>query len=157
MLAAYLVHALPGRARIKIPAKRGNQAYFLELASELGRCAGVVSVQVNPWAASTLVVHAASDVERIAGYARERRLFDLKMDKEAPPRSSIGEIAASQLDFLDHLLATGSRGNLDLRSAIFLLLIGLALRQIWRGQIVQPALPLLWDALEILRDPGKHV
>jgi hypothetical protein len=158
MLSAYLVHALPGRARIRIPAKRGNQSYFRDLESALGRCADVTSVQVNPTAASALIVYPpAADLQTIANCARERQLFDLKPAVDSPPAQSIGETAASQLDFLDRLLATSSRGNMDLRSAVFLLLIALAMRQIWRGHVMQPAVALLWDAFELLRDPGKRL
>lgn len=152
MFPAYVVHALPGRVRIKIPSRRGDAAYFVQLQSELSRCKGVAAIQANLRAASVLIAFAPTgDLNTIASFARKKKLFNLEAEAQLP-QQSIGEIAAAQLNFVDRLLATGSRGHIDLQSSFFVLFLGLALRQIWRGEIMMPAIPLLWTALGLLKD-----
>lgn len=151
MFPAYVIHSLPGRVRIKIPSKRSDAAYFVRLEAELTRCKGVASIQANLRAASILIGYAATgDLNTIANFARKRQLFNLEPEGQLPPQQSIGELAAAQIKFLDRLIETGSRGHLDLQSSFFLLFLVLGLRQMWRGQIMQPAIPLLWRVMEIL-------
>lgn len=151
MYAAYVIHALPGRVRVKIPCKRGDAGYFARLENELVRCEGVASARSNQRAASVLIAYAgAGGLGGIADFARSKQLFDLQSQHQVPKQQSIKECAAAQMEFLDRLMGTGSRGRIDLPSAYFLLFLVLGLRQMWRGEIMQPAIPLLWRAVEIL-------
>ncbi|WEX74812.1 hypothetical protein PYH37_000093 [Sinorhizobium numidicum] len=56
-LNAQIVHYTPGRLRIKIPAARHQTAFFAELQQRLLRAEGVLSVTVNPTAASLVIEH----------------------------------------------------------------------------------------------------
>jgi len=151
MFSAYVIHALPGRVRVKIPSKRGDAAYFARLEAELIRCEGVASARSNQRAASVLIAYAgAGGLTGIADFARRKQLFNLQPEHQVPKQQSIKECAAAQMEFLDRLMNTGSRGRVDLPSAFFLLFLVLGLRQMWRGEIMQPAIPLLWRAMEIL-------
>ncbi|HUL11212.1 MAG TPA: hypothetical protein VLU73_03460 [Methylococcaceae bacterium] len=151
MFLAYVSHSLPGRVRIKIPSRRSDAAYFVRLEAELARCKGVASIQVNLRAASVLIGYAPTgDLNTIATFARKKQLFDLAPEGMLPPQQSIGELVAGQIKFLDRLIETGTRGHMDLQSSFFLLFLVLGLRQMWRGDIMQPAIPLLWRAMEVL-------
>ncbi|MDD5033143.1 MAG: hypothetical protein PHE55_00160, partial [Methylococcaceae bacterium] len=133
-------------------AKRGDGLYFSKLEAGLKHCPQVQTVHVNARAASILIICATDEsLDSIGDFAREQSLFDLRSE-QAPPLKTLGEQVAAQINNLDQALATGSRGHLDLQSIFFLLFLGLGLRQMWRGQIMQPAIPLLWRAMEILKD-----
>lgn len=152
MFPAYIVHSTPGRVRLRIPGKRGDAIYFAGLEAALTKCADVETVQVNVRAASVLITQMqGSSLPSVADFARRHKLFSLKQ-AEATPVRSLGEIVAAQIAEADRLIATGSRGRLDSQSIFFLLFLGLGLKQMWRGQIMQPAIPLLWRAMEILKD-----
>jgi hypothetical protein len=156
MLPAYVAHAVPGRTRIKIPAKRGDSLFFAKLESGLLRCPDVASVQTNYRAASILITFSAEgSLASVDHYARQHRLFNL--ENEPLPLKTVGELISDQVGQVNRLVGTGSRGHLDIQSIFFLLFLGLGLKQLWRGHIMQPAIPLLWRAMEILRDINENM
>lgn len=152
MFPAYVAHIALGRIRIKVPAKRGDNDYFSKLEANLKNCPDIVSVRINPLAASVLVVRNSNgDLKTLADFARKHRLFALK-NETPPPERTVGEILAKRMETLDNLLSAGSRGRLDGQSALLLTFIALGLAQTWRGQIAQPAVGFLWYIMEILKD-----
>jgi hypothetical protein len=158
LFPAYIVHAVPGRARIKIPGKRGDGPFFAALEASLQACPAVRAVQVNDRAASVLITHLPqSPLKAIADYARQHRLFGLDGEQALPLPSPV-EIFADGLKRTDRLLkqadqliAAGSGGRLDTQSVFFLLFLGLALRRAWRSHLLEPDMPLLWRVVELLK------
>ncbi|MDW6026374.1 hypothetical protein SAZ10_31900 [Mesorhizobium sp. BAC0120] len=59
-LKAHIAHRTPGRLRLKIHAARDNAGFFAALKAELVGIEGVLSVTVNPAAASIVIVHDGS-------------------------------------------------------------------------------------------------
>lgn len=156
MFAAHVVHAVPGRARIRIPAKRGDGLYFSALEAGLKSCAQIASIQVNPHSASVLIVFAEDGNLHVLGqYAQEHGLFDLQEEIVAVGHRPLGAVLSDQLGQANRLIARSSRGHLDVQTLFFLLFLGLGLKQLWRGQVMQPAIPLLWRAMEILKSYQK--
>lgn len=155
MLPAYVTHAVPGRTRIKIPAKRGNGLFFAQLESGLQKCPEIASIQVNHRAGSALITYAAGgNLAAVGRYARQHQLF--RLENDPPPLKSVGEILAGQMAEINRLIGTGSRGHIDLQTLFFFLFLVLGMQQAWRGQIMQPAIPLLWRALGILKSFNKN-
>lgn len=151
MLQAHVVHAIPGRARIKLPARRGDGLFFSRLEDFLRRCPGVAEVHSNSRAASALIAFAEhGNLDRLATYARKHRVF--RLDHHPPPLKTVGEQFSARMHEVNQWISTGSRGHLDAHSVFFLLFLALGVKQLWRGNIMQPAIPLLWRAVEILRD-----
>jgi hypothetical protein len=68
-------------------------------------------------------------------------------DGLTPIRSTLGSV--------DGLLGQLTAGGIDLRTISFVLMLGLAMRQISRGNIMVPAMSLLWWAFEILMKPAS--
>ena len=60
----------------------------------------------------------------------------------APVRATIGHV--------DGLMTRLTTGGVDMRAISFVSMLGLALRQIMRGQVMVPAFSFLWYASEIL-------
>lgn len=156
MLTAYVSHAAPGRARIKIPERRGNGLFFARLERDLLLCPAIASIQVNHRAGSALVTFgAAGNLETVSRYARQRKLF--KLEETPPPLKTLGELVADQVSQINRLVGTGTRGHIDLQTLFFFLFLVLGMQQAWRGQILQPAIPLLWRALEILKTINRNM
>lgn len=154
MHTAYVVHRLPGRLRLKIPAKRGNAGYFAALAEALRACPGVLSVEANATAAS-LLIHYPPTLETADLAAAASKAAPLDLAYGEPPADSIAETLAALLQRGDSVLRRSSGGQMDFRSASVLTLLGLALYQIARGEILQPAVPLLLGAMAALPGNGK--
>jgi hypothetical protein len=158
LFPAFIAHAVPGRVRIKIPGKRGDGLFFAKLEASLQACADVQSVQVNERLGSILITQGEqSNIKDIANYARSHKLFGLR-GEEALPLPSAGEIFLSQLQKTDRLfrqadqmIATGTRGKLDMQSMFFLLFLGLGIKRAWRSHLLEPDVPLLWRVVEIFK------
>lgn len=149
-VSAFVVHELPGRLRLKIPKKRGDGAWFAEISERLARCPGIREVSGKAGTGSLLVQHSpAIGSAYIAAEAERSALFRL-VRKPAEPRTTLLQHAAARAEALDRGLSVASRGFLDLRSAILLMLLGMAARQAAQGQIMVPAFSLLVFAAELV-------
>lgn len=80
-VAAMLIHATRGRARLPLPSAKGDAAFFRRLEEELRKCAGVTDVKVNARTGSGLVRHG-SDLDVVARHARAHGLFELREREE---------------------------------------------------------------------------
>jgi hypothetical protein len=134
---ACLVHGLPGRTRLRLPAQRGRPACFAELVERLQACPGVQRVVANPDTASLLLEHHVPFAD-IVVFARQQELFDLE------PSSAISAGVTTYRDWLSRQLQAGR--HLNVRSLVVSGLVALSLVQIARGQILAPASTLLWYA-----------
>jgi hypothetical protein len=56
----------------------------------------------------------------------------------------------SSLSGIEQALKSGTAGGVDLRTLAFLGMMGLTLHQILRGQVLGPALPMLWNAFSLI-------
>lgn len=143
--AAHVKHRLPGRARIKIESRRGDVAYFREVEQPLSACPGITRLETNPVTGSLLILHAG-DLESIGGFAEERGLFRLAT-LYPPTIVPLKYWVSENLKELDRGLKVLSSEALDLTSLIFLALVGLAIYQVLEGNLMAPAVTLLWYAL----------
>ncbi|MGZ5007309.1 MAG: HMA2 domain-containing protein [Methylobacter sp.] len=154
---AYIKHQLPGRVRLKIPQKKKDSGYFERIAEFLTGFPGITQLQLNPAAASILICHApGTEFGAIGEFAEANGLFNLT---EAPeqeiiviPQVPIATLTSTTLNDIDELLKEFSQGLLDNRSLLLLTLIGLALHQTAKGNVMVPAVSLLWSAIELLRE-----
>lgn len=145
---AYLSHAIHGRARLKIPARRGDQAYFTVLAERLQRdCPGVRRVHVNPLTASVLIEHAEVLLP-LGSFAAGAGLFLL--EATPPPLPPVGPALRSAASTLDRSVRRTAGGTWDLWTLLALVLLTLALVQVRRGTVLPPAVSLVWQALTAL-------
>jgi hypothetical protein len=126
---AELVHAMPGRSRLRIPARRGDSVFFASLATGLSTLQGVKKVEVRPLTGS-IVIHHDVPLEGLAKAAEEVRLFGLATVTAGTPLSlaAIGELP------------------LDVRMMAALGFAALALLQIGRGNVLPQAATLAWYA-----------
>lgn len=141
--AAHVVHRVPGRLRLRIDGKRGDQAWFDEAATTLAMLAGVEEVATSPRTSSIMLRHSRT-AEDVLAAAVARGLFQLT-------DADLAEGSAA-----DRLRAAAA--SLSASEGLALVLTLAALRQLWRGQILPPAVTLLAYAATVLatREPQSR-
>jgi hypothetical protein len=147
-------HLTNGRARVKIPEKRRDEAFFHTVNERLASWNSVTAVEVNPLTASVLV-HFNDLAALFAENAMKNDLFTIDFEalkaEHDRPRQALTSWARQRWVDADKLLRRWTDGNADIRSVAFLIAVLGALVQLSRGQIAPPAATLLWDAGEMLR------
>jgi hypothetical protein len=133
---ASVSHQSSKRLRIKIPSQKGDWDYFQGLGEKLVKYQDFDVLQLNPVTGSVLFIDERLDVSGIEAYAREKGLFDLKRTgvSVVPLSRRIAEPLSGTSSFLNR--TTG--GFLDLPGAAFLLLLGVGLYEIVRGNFRSP-------------------
>lgn len=150
---AFLSHRISGRARLKIPSKKGDFHYFKSLKEQMPECSGIETVEVNPVSGSVLIVHT-SDIEQIAEYARSRNIFDLKNNRPDPV--NLRHTVSKTFKDINGKIKGITGGDMDIASAAFLTLLGLGIYQISRGNFAAPAwYTAFWYALNIFLKSGN--
>lgn len=160
---AYIKHQLPGRVRLKIPQKKGDWGYFDRIAELFAHCPGIAQLQLNPAAASVLICHDGTKTQfgNISEFAQAQGLFRIAEQPAEEtfsiPHQPIATLTSTGLNRFDESLMELSEGLLDSRSLFLLILTGLAVHQITKGNIMTPAASLLWGAIELLREENKKI
>jgi hypothetical protein len=146
---AYIQHQVPGRLRIRVPARRGNVEYFAALARHLSALPGVERLEANHRTAGVLVVHdPGTTAERILNDAQHGGLLTLH---GAPGHTlTAAEKAGLGLQGLDSGLRNMTRGDLDARSLILGAFVTMGVVQLTRGHVMGPAVTLFWYAYQII-------
>lgn len=148
LAGAQLCHQIPGRFRVKVPARRRDAAYFLKASECISRCDGVISVAAQPLTGSLLIGHTGS-IEAVARFAEEQGLFHLVADPTHGPAqdgtSSPQPSSPHQGSWL------GAAGTPAFDSALAAALAALGLYQILQGEVMAPAITLFWYAYVAMR------
>lgn len=133
---AQVVHRTNQRVRIKIEERRADWGYFETVRQKLETLRSLEYVQVNPHAASVLIVGDGTALDNIASYAREEELFDLAKKAEAPvPMAQ--KIITPFLD-VNRKMQSITGGEAGLGEAIFTGLVGVGIYQALRGRLQFP-------------------
>lgn len=143
-----IVHRLPGRLRIKFDKQKGDVAFFSMLSSELRTCPGVLDVTANPVTASALIQHTGAE-SKVLQFAAAHRLFNV-ITSNGSPADTQARMAAGPGSFSRDLKRV-SGGSMDMNALVVMGLTGLAIQQAIQGNIMAPALSLLWYAYSASR------
>lgn len=149
LATAHVVHALPGRVRVRVPERRGDAAFFEDLASRLATLPAVAAVATNPLTGGVLI-HFTGAVEAFA-LSAAAVLGDIRLDLSPPPVPPMLERLRGELTSIDATIQGLTEGELDARSVLFAGLIAVSAVQLLRGNIVAPAATMLWYAAELAR------
>jgi hypothetical protein len=151
---AQIVHQVRGRLRMRIQERRKDVDYFEAVRQHLEDLPGVESVRVNSVTGSVLLLHPELDFDELAPRLCDSDLFQLL----AGPPPEVPAFAPLQggLAGIDRLLGEGTGGGVDLRTVAFIVTMGMAIRQVMRGQIMVPAFTLMWHAMDLVfRNSGE--
>lgn len=147
MPQAYVVHRTRERCRLRIREKRNDEAYFEELRGRLAENINGVYVHVNPITGSVLVSHGHMTFSELEGRLAETSMFEL-VDGPRPETPAL-ESLFSGISRIDHAITEGSGGAADLRTFMFIGMMALAMQQLLRGNVMVPAMTLLWNAMNL--------
>jgi hypothetical protein len=148
---AWVVHELPGRVRLRIPEKRGNEAYFSRLTQDLEDWGELVRVKYNSYSASVLIEYKG-DFVPIAEKASDAGLFvtwEASTFEGLDPRTPSDQFWQF-LKRMDTRIEDFTRGKEDLSSLAFFLLVGLGIYQVVRGSALPAATTLFTEAVKIV-------
>ena len=167
---AHVVHAISGRTRLVLPARRGDATFFANLADALRALPEVQAADAAPRAGSVVVRHDGG-FARIADAAAAAGLFALapapppvavparrRPRRRVPPlvllaggfaglgavQVARGRVAGNAVELLWNGFQAGQRLG---RPRVSRMLIGLGLLQLVRGQVAGSASSLLFYAL----------
>ncbi len=143
----YVAHRIGGRVRLRIPARKGDTAYFARVERELAACARVGYVEANPLTASILLHYSGTNDD----LRRDAVALGLFVIEEMPLAANpVLSAATARIDQLDRMLQRTSNGSFDLLEVAFVGLVGASIIQTLRGQALGPASTLMAHALAIL-------
>jgi hypothetical protein len=148
--AARITHLTTRRLRIKIPEKRRDADFFNAVADRLAAWDSIERVETNPLTAGVLIHF--SDLQRLLVEAAAKNdLFDIDFDSLTQSSDpSVTRTAIWSFQTADHRLRRWTHNQLDMRGALFVLLLAGAVYQLLRGRSSTPAPTLLWYAGDLL-------
>lgn len=154
---ARIAHATPRRARLKVPARRHDEAFFRTVEERLKGWRNVERVEVNPATASILVHFSDPAALLYEAMNGNNDLFRIVAAQQEDGREG-GQPLLARLQegvaVADGSLRHWTGGNLDLRGAVFATLIVAGVQQLVQGNVAAPAATLLWYAATVLGLPG---
>lgn len=154
---AFITHATQGRVRIKIPDRKGDSTYFASLKEKLAGLSelpGIQRVEANPMTGSILVLHTldlqATDLEMVAQYSEFNNLFCLRLSP--PQQASAPGRPVQALQETNRKVGTLTGSEIDGEILAILGLLGIAVVQLKRGNIMIPAVSALWYVYSLIKD-----
>lgn len=145
---AHVAHAVPGRVRIRIPSKRGDTEYFAKLQERLETFPAIIALRVNPKTGSVLIEYDDTSLAQLKESTIESSLFSLE-ELDYEPKA-VWQRASSGFEVMDSRIKKLTRGDIDLRSVLFIGLVTMGIRQLTKGQVMGPAMTLFWQALGLI-------
>jgi hypothetical protein len=149
------VHALPGRTRLRIDEKRGDEAYFTTVESALRDYPGISSVETNSRTASVLVHHTENDPPPWQR-AEEQGLFRVAEKEAEMPKMATAISAtpnpARKARAPKPKAARTNRANW--RPLLVLAWVGMGIAQAIEGNIAIPATAAFWYAYLMTQENG---
>lgn len=140
-------HAITGRMRVKIPSKRMDSSYFASLKDQLTKKEEIIQVETNPMTGS-LLIHHRLDSQTISDYAESAGLFMVAMQN--PKTTPLSQKVTGAFKDFDKNVKGFTGGELDIPGIAFIVLTGLGVFQISRGNFAAPAwYTAFWYALNI--------
>lgn len=133
---ASISHRTSARARIRIPDRRRDAAFFDRLQAQFAKWREWDRLDVNPLTGTVLLAAPALDVPAVARFAGEARLFDLPEESRAP--APMARQVAAPVERLSADVRRFTGGDLDLPGALFVALCGYGIVQLLRGNFKAP-------------------
>lgn len=143
---AYVTHRSFRRIRIKVPSKRGDEAYFTQASRSFKGCEGIETININPVTGSILFTHTG-DFRTIREYAEKQNLFTMKMNSSPPLFNSR---LKTRFNNFDDRIKSLTGKEIDIPGIAFLTLLGLGVSQITAGKAqAMPWHAAFWYALNV--------
>ncbi len=147
MLQAKLIHAMPGRLRLRFSSLRGKQAALLQLQQEIGSLEAVQDCKLNPATASVVI-----------RYRGERGpLLDAMRERIAGLSIETGEKAVSSgRGILRKPIRIVSGREITPMFVLGSAMLALGAVQLVRRRIAVPSITAFWYGIDALRHSRKR-
>ncbi len=154
-LTYQVVHASPGRLRLRVPRAALENGALREAERALSGLGGVQQVRANPLASSLVVLYDRAAVDADAVLAALARA-GLRLAESSPVEvtfleggSALGRSVQDFFGGFDERVARLTGGTADLRTLVPLGLAALAVREIMAGRVAAaPWYTLAWWAFD---------
>ena len=143
-----LAHSCANRTRLRWLGDRQERSAILDLADAIAELEGVSRVQPRLSTGSIIIEHPEAAWSNLASQLQQQLDVEFVTPAPAPARPGLA-VLSSGLDEINSALKDSSDNGLDLRTLAFLLLVGLAIAQATRGQVMVSAASLLWYAMRV--------
>jgi hypothetical protein len=124
--------------RLRIPERRKDIPYFLNLYEDVRQIPGVTEVVINPLTGSLLLCFSGEPSRPV--FSSLQQLGLLPPDDQARPPHPV----------VERFFANSGGGATQIRTVLLVMMVGLAVHQIRRGKILAPALSVLWYAYDLV-------
>jgi hypothetical protein len=132
--------------RLRIAEKRGDLAFFLELYDQLRGAPGVEEITMDPRTGSVLLRFDEQRRNSLFGTLADSPLIAVV----PPPGFGFGDRGRTEAGPIGRFLASRGTSVTDPRLIVTLIMLGLAVRQLLKGQLLAPAVTLALYGFEIL-------
>ena len=146
------MHTLSTRHAAAYGCKSGKSARTPPTSRRSGSnsrdLAGIDEVRTNSTTGSIILLHSLENNTELLKRLPQLALFEIT-DCQQHDASAFTPLR-SGLTGIEQLLRNGTAGSVDLKTVAFIGVMGLTLHQIMRGQVLGPALPMLWNAFSLI-------
>jgi hypothetical protein len=144
----YIVHQTGGRTRLKPCAPLGEREVLMELADRLNSLDEALGVIPRPATGSLIIEHPMQNWQRVLP---QLQALGLRLgEAPQPQRSHLLSPVLQMMTEVDAAIRNSTEGQVDSRTLMFLIYFLLGVTQLFRGQVLGPAVGLFWFALETL-------
>jgi Heavy metal associated domain 2 len=154
---AYLSHVSKGRLRLKIPSRKRDAGFFIQLQTALSTVPGFEQVQGNPLSGSLLILHAdpVELPEVIASLKKTSPAPGLNGNSSKKPNTVYRKVT-STFRQVNKGVRGFTGGELDVPTLSFIALLAVGIYQISRKNFTAPAwYTAFWYALNIFLKSKK--
>ena len=138
-LDAHVAHATKDRLRLRLPELKNNIASMGGLKTALMGIDGVNKVEINPLTAGVLIIHSNAQTHILTA-AVQSGLFTIKekkIDKSIATPLTTNVVETARL--MNRQLKSLTGRQLDLPNMFFLVLFGVGIFQVAKGNFALPA------------------
>ena len=138
---AYIVHQTRGRVRLRIPEKRKQLPFFLDLYADLQKTPAVKEVTMNPATGSVLLRFDEHKDRALMSALADCDLIELAGNacSGLPVQQSAGQEKGRIARFLEKRGSSAS----DSRTIVFIIVLIFSIQQVRNGQFFGPVLTML--------------
>lgn len=144
-----VAHQIDGRTRLRLRERPADQDEVLAFVEHLAGLDGIELVDYRPATGSLVVEHPPLNATEFATAVAQAGGI-IEPAEPPPPRPDNLMPVRVGLEQVDGLLSRMTAGGMDIRTLSFIALIGLAGRQLLRGELMPPAMTLLSWAADLL-------
>jgi hypothetical protein len=150
----YIAHQIEGRTRLRpcVPLEDGGE--LIDLADAFIRLDGVEAVIPRASTGSLIIKHPMQGWQSLLP---QLKALGLRLG-EAPEQTRDGPLPQVEQLFrqFDKSIRDFSAGKADTRTLLFFTYLVLGITQLYRGQVLGPAVGLFWYAFQTLRDMDRE-